>query len=91
MVCGGNKYIEEAVSGFSINLNESGRNIYGKADSVMRTMYLPELYVLPVLGDDQGNYYQNLIGLLKLTVELDFVDIHVVVALLSWYIAQTQK
>ncbi len=42
----------------------------------------------PLLDDDQANYYQSLIGVLRWAVELGRIDIHVYVALLSSYLAQ---
>ena len=63
----------------------------GKKDSVMRTGYFPELYVSPVLNKYQENYHQDFIGVLRCSVDLGCINIHVEVDLLSHYLSQPQK
>ena len=44
-----------------------------------------------LLSDEQANYFQNLIGVLRWAVELGRIDIHVQVAILSSYLAQPHQ
>ena len=44
-----------------------------------------------LLSDEQANYFQNLIGVLRWAVELGWIDIHVQVAMLSSYVAQPHQ
>ena len=55
----GGGYLEEAVNTLSINLTESGRKLYGKVYSVMRTGYIPNLDMSPVFNGNQANYDKN--------------------------------
>jgi len=41
-----------------------------------------------VLGPEQANYFQSLIGILRWAIELGWIDIHIDVALLSSYLAE---
>jgi len=50
--------------------------------------YRPELDTSPILGPEQANYYQSLIGILRWAIELGRIDIHIDVTLLSSYLAQ---
>ena len=70
-------YVKEAVNAVYSKLIEAGNNLDGKADSVMHTVYHPDLDFLPVLNDNQENYYQNLIGVLRWSVEFGCNNIHV--------------
>lgn len=54
----------------------------------MQTGYRPELDVSPVLGPEQANYYQSLIGVLRWADELGRIDIYIDVSLLSGYLAE---
>ena len=44
--------------------------------------------VSPVLGPDQANYYQSLIGVLRWAIELGRIDMYIDVSLLSSHLAQ---
>ena len=57
----------------------------------MTVGYRPELDMTQLLPDEQANYYQNLIGVLRWAVELGQIDIHVQVAMLSRYLAQPRQ
>jgi len=60
----------------------------GKPNTPVQPGYLPGLVISMVLGPEQANYYQSLIGMLRWAVELGRIDIHIDVALLSSYLAQ---
>jgi len=54
----------------------------------MQTNYRPGLDVSPILGPEQANYYQSLIGILRWAVELGRINIYVDVALLSSHLVE---
>ena len=54
----------------------------------LATSYRPEFDFSPLLDDDHINWYQQLIGILRWTVELGRIDIHLSVALFAQYLAQ---
>ena len=87
----GDSYCKEAVKTVELKLAESGQLLAKGVTSPVSTGYRPELDISPVLDDEQANYYQNLIGVLRWSVELGRIDIHVEVALMSRYLAQPRK
>ena len=52
---------------------------------MIRTGYHPKLDASPVLNDYWAKYYQNLIGVLKLAVDVAHINIHVEFALIYFY------
>ena len=66
-------------------LSQEERKLDGKTDSVIRTGYHPKLDASPVLNDYWAKYYQNLIGVLKLAVDVAHINIHVEFALIYFY------
>ena len=57
----------------------------------MCTGCCPELDVWPVFNDNQENYYQNLIGILRWAVDLGPINIHVEFSLLYSYLDKPRK
>ena len=57
----------------------------------MTVGYSSELDMTQLLSDEQANYFQNLIGVLRWALELGWIDIHVQVAMLSIYLAQPHQ
>jgi hypothetical protein len=82
------RYVREAIRCLEMELLKSGKALIGKPKVPIQHGYRPELDTSPLLNDDQANYYQSLIGVLRWAVELGRIDIHVYVALLSSYLAQ---
>jgi hypothetical protein len=82
------QYIKEAVRNLEQELAKSNHVLRGKPNTPMQTGYRPELDISPVLGPEQANYYQSLIGVLRWAVELGRIDIHIDVSLLSSHLAQ---
>jgi hypothetical protein len=82
------QYIKEAVKNVESKLSKSNYTLRGKPSTPMQTGYRPELDVSPVLGPEQANYYQSLIGVLRWAVELGRIDIYIDVSLLSSYLAE---
>jgi hypothetical protein len=82
------QYLKEALRNVEAELAKSNLALRGKPNTPMRGGYRPELDVSPVLGPEQANYYQSLIGILRWAVELGRIDINIDVALLSSHLAE---
>jgi hypothetical protein len=82
------QYLKEAVKNVENELAKSNYVLRGKPNTPMQSGYRPELDISPILGPEQANYYQSLIGVLRWAVELGRIDIYINVALLSSYLAQ---
>jgi hypothetical protein len=83
-----NQYLKEALRNVELELSKFGLSLRGKPTTPMQTNYRPELDISPVLGPEQANYYQSLIGILRWAVELGRIDIYVDVALLSSHLVE---
>lgn len=81
------EYIGNAIRDVETKLSEKGRRLSTKVSTPLSQGYRPELDVSKELNDEDANYYQNLIGILRWSVELGRIDIHVSVALMSSYSA----
>ena len=81
-------YVANAIKNVEGKLAEANRRLCVKVSTPMTVGYRPELDMTRLLSDEQANYYQNLIGVLRWAVELGQIDIHVQVAILSSYLAQ---
>jgi hypothetical protein len=81
------KYIKEAIRNVKTWLNERGRMLKGKAPSVLPSGYRPELDATSYCNDDEGNYYQQQIGVLRWSVELGQIDIAVEVSMMASFTA----
>jgi hypothetical protein len=84
-------YVKSAVANVETELDKVGKKLLNKVASPMTSGYRPELDVSEELDDGQANYYQNLIGVLRWSVELGRIDIFVQVAQLSSFLAQPRK
>jgi hypothetical protein len=82
------QYLKEAVKNVELELAKANQVLRGKPSTPLQSGYRPELDISPILGPDQANYYQSLIGILRWAVELGRIDINIDVALLSSYLAQ---
>ena len=63
-------YVKEAVKVVEATLLEGGQKLATKVSGPIASGYRPELDTSPELGDQQANYYHNLIGVLRWAVEL---------------------
>jgi hypothetical protein len=61
------------------------RTLKGKAPSILPSGYRPELDASNYCNCDEGNYYQQKIGVLRWAVELGRIDIAVEVSMLASY------
>jgi hypothetical protein len=82
------QYLKEAVKNVKDELAKSNFVLRGKPTTPMQAGSRPELDVSSILGPEQANYYQSLIGILRWAVELGRIDIYVDVALLSSHLAE---
>ena len=81
-------YIKAAVKNVDKQLEDDGQPLLSKKTScVLPKDYKSELDLTTECSDEQANYFQNLIGILRWAVELGRIDIHVQVAAMSKYLA----
>ena len=80
-------YCKAAVINVDSKIRDEGRRLLSKCDTLMRSVYRPELDVSPDLKADGVQYYQELIGVLRWAVELGSVDILYEVATMSTHLA----
>jgi hypothetical protein len=84
------QYIKEAIMNIETHLKRYGRTL-NKAKQPMVSYYRPELDITPLLQDDDINFYQSQISILRWMVELGRLDIYVNVAMLSSYFVQPRQ
>jgi hypothetical protein len=87
------QYIENALKNVEGKLSEIGQKLHSKkyANVPIQNGYRPELDYSPLLSPGTANFYQQLIGMLRWTVELGRIDIHLAVTLLSSYMMQPRE
>ena len=79
-------YCKAAVTNVETKLRNEGRRLPSKCDTLMQSVYRPELDESPELKADGVQYYQELIGVLRWAVELGGVDIFYEVATISTHL-----
>jgi hypothetical protein len=82
------EYIKQAIINVETELMKHDRRLCGRFSTPMVANYRPELDYSPFLEDAAVNYYMELIGILRWTVELGRIDIMVDVSMLSSYCMQ---
>ena len=87
----GGDYFKEAVKVLPKNIKEAGRKLDFKSHSVMRTGYCSDLDGFTTLNENQANSYQNVIGLLRCSVELVHIDRYAEATLISCSLDQPLK
>ena len=80
---------------------ENVNNMLQEADSALKncgdgkrpypSSYRPEIDVTPELNDDLGNRFQQLIGILRWSIELGRIDIYTEVSCLSQYLCSPRE
>ena len=84
------QYIKDALHNLEFNLQRMEKRLPTKVTTPLSSNYRPELDMTPYLDDDFTRFYQQLIGILRWSVELGRIDIHLPVALLAQHLAQPQ-
>ncbi|MGH7974682.1 MAG: reverse transcriptase domain-containing protein, partial [bacterium] len=82
------QYVNNAIKNVENELRKVDLKLPTKANTPMTSGYRPELDVSQLLDDEQANYFQNLIGVLRWAVELGRIDIHIDIAMLSSFLVQ---
>ena len=81
------KYVSASVKNVEESLAKKGLRLPSKCYTPLPTDYRPELETSEELKSDGVQYYQELVGVLRWTVELGRVDILLEVALMSTHLA----
>jgi hypothetical protein len=84
------QYIKEAIKNIEQALAQENR-VLKKNKQPFSTDYYPELDDTALLNDEETNYYQSQVSILRWMVELGRLDIYVHVALLSSYLVQPRR
>lgn len=82
------KYLKEAIKNVEYDLYRMNLKLPTKVSTPFSHKYHPEMDTSPFLDDDYTWWYQQLIGILRWSIELGHIDIHLCVALLAQYLAQ---
>lgn len=90
MAVSSEQYIKETIKNIESHLALQDRKLY-TAHQPLPTNYVPELDITPLLDDDQTNFYQSQISILRWMIELGHLDIYVHVAQLSSYMVQPNQ
>lgn len=85
------EYVKNSIIEVEKKLEGQGKYLSTKISTPITQKYRPEVDVTPELNDANANYYQNLIGILRWTVELGRIDIHVAVSLMSSFSAAPRE
>ena len=85
------KYVKEAVRLVEQELVKMNKRLPNKVPTPLSSGYRPELDVSLLLKDEEANYYQQLIGVLRWAVELGRIDIAFPIAIMSKYLVQPRE
>ena len=84
------QYVKEAIHNVETSLAKQNRYLK-KYKQPFSNDYYPELDTSPLLDDEETNYYQSQISVLRWMVELGRIDIYINVALLSSFLVQPRR
>jgi hypothetical protein len=84
------QYIKEAIKNIECTLAKENR-VLKKNKQPFSSDYYPELDDTVLLNDEETNFYQSQVSILRWMVELGRLDIYVHVALLSSYLVQPRR
>jgi hypothetical protein len=85
------KYAKRAIDTVEAKLAETGRRLVTKCTTTLANDYRPELDQSPELNEEDQNYYQGLIGVLRWLCELGRIDILVAISLMSRYLVSSGR
>ena len=80
------QYVKEAIKNIELDLTQKDQHLPGRASTPMPLNYRPELDSSPLLNDEETNYFQSQISILRWAVELGRIDIYVDTAMLSQHL-----
>jgi hypothetical protein len=83
-------YVKEAIRNMEQHLKQNNCKLY-TANQPMHSDYIPELDITPLLNDEEPNFFQSQISILRWMVELGRLDIYIQVAMLSSYLVQPRQ
>jgi hypothetical protein len=81
------KYVNAAIANVQEKLSARTPSLPRKCYAPLRVGYRPEDDVSPVLNQDDTTFYQELVGVLHLAIELGRIDISCEVSMLSSHLA----
>ena len=85
------QYVKEAVRNVESYMQKKGLALIKKAGTPMSLGYSPEVDGSPELSEEEGTYYQSLIGILRWIVEMGRIDIITEVSAMSSYVAMPRE
>jgi hypothetical protein len=85
------QYVTEAIRNVEMELAKLDQSLINNATTPFTSGYRPELDLSPLLDDQDTNWFQNLIGILRWSVELGRIDIHIEVAMLASFLVQPHE
>jgi Reverse transcriptase (RNA-dependent DNA polymerase) len=88
---GSEQYVTEAICNVTSWLEQRGLMLKTKVSAVLPSNYLPELDTTPLCNDEDHNYFQQQIGVLRWAVELGRIDICTEVSMLAAYCAAPRE
>ena len=77
------KYVQEALKNVRDHLESRNRQLKKKTPGILPTGYCPELDTSQYLNDEDANYYQQQIGVLRWAVEIGRIDITCAVSMMA--------
>jgi Reverse transcriptase (RNA-dependent DNA polymerase) len=72
---GSDQYVADAIKNVQTWLSKRNLMLKSKVSSTLPSAYVPEMDATPYLSDEDANYYQQQIGVLRWAVELGRIDI----------------
>jgi len=85
------RYVKEAVCTLEDTLKKLELRLPSNVHTPLVTSYRPELDFSLLLDDDHANCYQQLVGILRWSVKLGHVDIHLSITLMAQYLSQPHQ
>jgi hypothetical protein len=85
------QYVKEAIKNIELDLTQKNLYLPGRASTPMSLNYRPEVDSSPLLNDEETNYFQSQISILRWAVELGRIDIYVDTAMLSQHLVYPRQ
>jgi hypothetical protein len=84
-------YVKEAVRNLNNWISERGRLLKVKVQRILPSRYRPELDATPYCDEEESDYYQQQIGVLRWAIELGRIDITAATSMLASYTAAPRQ